>query len=100
MAQSKDIAALREKLRQQLPLLSTRYGVRSLAIFGSYVRRQEHEGSDLDVLVEFRKVPGLLTFVELENHLGDLLGVKVDLVMKQALKPRIGQRILEEMVPV
>jgi predicted nucleotidyltransferase len=42
----------------------------------------------------------LLRFIELENELSDELGVKVDLVMREALKPRIGERILEEVVPV
>jgi len=40
----------------------------------------------------------LLKFIELENYLSDLLKVKVDLVMKSALKPRIGKHILEEVV--
>ena len=100
MPRQKNISYLREILRQQLPLLSARYHVRSLGLFGSYVRQQQHEASDLDVLVEFRETPSLLKFIELENYLSDLLGLKVDLVMKQALKPRIGQRILEEVVLV
>ena len=48
----------------------------------------------------FAVTPGLFRFVELENHLTDLLGVKVDLVMRDALKPAIGQRVLAEMMPV
>ncbi len=48
----------------------------------------------------FDKTPDLLRYISLENHLSDLLGVKVDLVMKSALKPRIGQNILREAVPV
>ena len=87
-------------LRQHLPELADRFRVRSLGIFGSHVRREEHEGSDLDILVTFEEVPGLLGFLALENYLGDLLGIKVDLVMRDALKPRIGERILREVVPV
>lgn len=41
-----------------------------------------------------------MTFIELENYLSDLLGIKVDLVMQEALKPRISQHILKELVPV
>jgi predicted nucleotidyltransferase len=50
--------------------------------------------------IEFEKTSALslLDFVRLENHLSNVLGVKVDLVEKQALKPRIGKRILEEVV--
>jgi predicted nucleotidyltransferase len=64
------------------------------------VRGDERPASDLDVLVTFEESPGLLRFMELENYLSDLLGVMVDLVMRSALKPGIGERILEEAVPV
>lgn len=87
-------------LRDHLPQLGERYGVESLGIFGSYVRGEEREGSDLDLLVEFVDTPDLLEFVALGRDLSELLGVKVDLVMKRALKPRIGKRILEEVVAV
>jgi uncharacterized protein len=83
-------------LRQQLPELAEKYHVRSLEVFGSYIRDEQTSESDLDVLVTFDKAPGLLQYIALENHLSDLLGVKVDLVMKSALKPRIGQNILRE----
>ena len=88
------------KLRQHRPELEARFGVRSLGVFGSHVRNEDRQGSDLDVLVSFEKTPGLLSFLALENHLADLLGVKVDLVMEDSLKPGIGERILRERVPV
>lgn len=88
-------------LRAQMPELQESYGVRSLALFGSYVRGDQKVGSDLDLLVEFDDRPlTLLEIIHLENLLGDLLGVKVDLVEKQALKPGIGEHILAEAVPV
>jgi uncharacterized protein len=89
-----------EVLRQHELELRERYKVKTLGIFGSYVRNEQKKGSDLDVLVEFDESPSLFKFLELEHHLGDLLGVKVDLVMKDALKPAIGRRILNEVVPV
>ncbi len=64
--------------------------------FGSDVRREAGPGSDLDVLVRFRQTPGLIHFVELENYLSDSLGVRVDLVIAEALKPSIGRRVLAE----
>lgn len=88
------------KLRGLLPSIAGRYHVASLALFGSYVRGDQNRGSDLDVLVTFSRIPGLLKFVELENTLSDELGVKVDLVMPEALKPEIGRRISAEAVPV
>lgn len=87
-------------LRQQFPSLTERYGVETLEVFGSYVRAEQRQDSDLDLLVTFRKTPGLLSFLALENQLSDLLGVKVDLVMKDALKPSIGKNILREAVTV
>ena len=87
-------------LRDQLPELGHRYGVKSLGIFGSYVRGEERDGSDLDLLVEFTETPDLFKFVALGRELSELLGVKVDLIMMRALKARIGERILEEVVAV
>jgi len=90
----------RRVLREHLPLLSERYRVATLGLFGSYVRGTERADSDLDVLVTFDELPSLFRLIDLENHLGDLLGVKVDLVLRDSLKPRIGQRIRREVVPV
>ena len=93
-------AEFARKLRDQLPELGDSYGVKSLGLFGSYVRGEERDGSDLDLLVEFVDTPDLFEFVALGRDLSELLGVKVDLVMKRALKPRIGKRILEQVVAV
>jgi predicted nucleotidyltransferase len=87
-------------IREHLADLRERYGVESLGIFGSYVRGKQREDSDLDILVEFFRTPDLFEFVALKHELSDLLGVNVDLVMKDALKPRIGKRILQEVVEV
>ncbi len=85
-------------LREHLPELQKRYGVRSLGIFGSYVHGKQKRKSDLDILVEFERAPTFFQFIELEDRISELLGVKIDLVMKSALKPRIGERILAEVV--
>ena len=74
--------------------------MRSLGVFGSYVHGDQHERSDLDLLVEYDEAPGLLAFLELEQFLSDTLNVNVDLVMKGALKPRIGKRVLDDVVEV
>lgn len=100
MPEQTDVTKLIAKLRQHLQPLFERYRVQALGVFGSYVRHEQRLGSDLDVLVTFYEPPSLLKFIELENYLTDLLGVKVDLVMQDALKPAIGKRILEEVVPV
>jgi len=88
-------------LRMHLPELRQRYGIRSLGVFGSYVRSEQKRRSDLDLLVEFDDPTlSLFGFVEIENYLTKLLGIKVDLVEKDTLKPAIGRRILEEVLPV
>lgn len=89
-----------EVLRRETPHLVERFHISSLALFGSYVRGENRPDSDLDVLVEFSQTPGLFKYVELQDHLSDLLGVQVDLVMKGALKPRIGARVAQELVAV
>ncbi len=87
-------------LRELLPLLAARYHVASLGLFGSYLHGTQRPDSDLDVLVTFDEAPSLLHLIELENYLSDQLGVKVDLVPREALKPRIGECVLREVVPV
>lgn len=87
---------IRAKLKSLLPLLHERYHVQTLEVFGSYVRGEARSESDLDLLVTFNEVPTLFQFVGLENFLSDELGIKVDLVMKDSLKPNISKYILEE----
>ena len=100
MVEQRGIDELRDVLRQHLALFEERYGVASLGLFGSYVRREAGPESDLDVLVRFRRTPGLIRFIELENYLSDLLGVRVDLVTAEALKPGIGGGVLAEVEPI
>lgn len=89
-----------EILRQQLPDLRARYGVRSLGVFGSYLRGEVKKNSDLDVLVDFHKAPDLFEWIDLKEDLRSTLGIKVDLVSKASLKGNIGKRILDEVVQV
>lgn len=98
--QLKDIEYYIGILRQYLPEIKEKYSVSYLGVFGSYVRGEQTGESDLDVLVEFDEVPGLLKYIELEYYLSDLLGVKVDLVTRTGLKPNIGKHILNEVVSV
>lgn len=100
MPSVRDLDELRRILREQMPALREHYAVESLGLFGSYVRGDADSDSDLDVLVRFRQTPGLIGFVDLENHLSDLLGLRVDLVMEEALKPNVGRRVLAELEPI
>lgn len=87
-------------LRENLPKIKQEYNVESLAVFGSYLHQNQDRDSDLDLLVEFTQTPTLFQFLRLENYLTELLGVNVDLVMKCALKPRIGKQVLKEAQPI
>ena len=78
--------------------LREEYGVKEIGIFGSYARKENRKNSDIDILVEPERPMGFFTFIKLERYLSDLLGGKVDLVTKSALKPYIGRRILSEVI--
>lgn len=86
------------RIKEALPALREKHGLTSVGIFGSYVRDDQTRGSDVDILVEFEKPLSLFRFMALELELGDLIGLKVDLVMKTTLKPAIGKHILSEVV--
>lgn len=100
MPHNADVETYRSKLQAMLPELKEEYYVSYIGLFGSYVRGENTPESDLDVLVEFSRTPTIFRFVHLENYLSDSLGVKVDLVMKNALKPNIGKHILNEVEAV
>ena len=95
-----DTEGIMEKIKEEMPYLRERYKVKNVGIFGSYIRGDSNKESDVDILVEFHEPPTLLEFMALERHIGELTGMKVDLVMKTALKPGIGERILQEVVYV
>ena len=85
-----------EILSQHLPRIQNEYQVERLGVFGSTVRGEQSSQSDIDILVEFSGAIGMVKFIQLENSLQSLLGTKVDLVSKKALKRYIGQQILSE----
>jgi hypothetical protein len=87
-------------LEKELPYLKEKFNVKTIGIFGSYVRSEQKRESDIDVLVEFQKPVGFFEFIELEDYLSEKLGEKVDLVTPDALKPLIKPRILKEVVYV
>ena len=96
----KNFNEIKKILKKHEKEIKERYEIKEIGIFGSYLRGEANEESDIDILVEFEphaKI-SLLDFVELENYLSDLLGVKVDLVEKSALKPRIGKQIVSEVI--
>jgi len=94
--ESKMLKEIEKILNENKVVLTKQFKVKEIGIFGSIVRGEDKETSDVDILVEFKEPIGLFKFLELEEYLSDLIGRKVDLVSKKALKPRIGKHILRE----
>jgi len=92
----KTLSEIKEILRRHKEILKKKYKVKSIAIFGSYARNEQKETSDIDILVEFYKTPDLIEFVDLKYYLEDILGIKVDLVTKNALHPMIREEVLKD----
>ncbi len=96
----KTLDEIKEVIQKHKDELRQQYGLKEIGVFGSYVKGAQREDSDLDILIEFERPVGFVKFLQLENRLSELLGVKVELVTKKALKPFIGKRILQEVVYV
>ena len=95
MALEKNKANILQTLADHEQVLNG-YGVREIGLFGSYVRGDAHAASDIDLLVDLEEGHKTFrNFMALNYYLEDLLGVKVDLVTKQALSPYIGPHILD-----
>jgi hypothetical protein len=88
---------IEERLRQSKPQLAKKYKVEKIGLFGSFAREEQTEDSDVDILVEFTEPVGW-EFIDLKDELERLLGRKVDLVTKNALKPLIKDDILREVL--
>ncbi len=92
------IKEINEILKAHKEKLYRKYSVVEIGVFGSIVRGEQKKRSDIDILVEFEKVPDLLKFINLERYLSRLLKKKVDLVSKKAIRPELKDMILSEVV--
>lgn len=91
-----ELSLIKKTLQEQKGVLSAHYGVNEIGLFGSVTKGTASRSSDIDILIDFYKTVDLLTFIDLKHYLSKLLDAEVDLVMKDGLKPRIGERILKE----
>jgi len=73
-------------LRKNILNIKKNYSVKSIGVFGSYVYNEQRDKSDLDILIEFTETSSLISFIRFEHHLSDILGIKADLVMKDAIE--------------
>jgi predicted nucleotidyltransferase len=95
----KRLEQLKSMLLEHKSELKEKYKIKEIAIFGSYARGDESLKSDVDILVEFDEPIGL-DFVTLAEELETILGVSVDLVSINAIKPKMMKYIKEELVYV
>src|SRR5690348_5921543 len=85
---------IRAELRAMLPELRARWPIARLGVFGSYVRGEQDQDSDLDLLVDLERPVSLFTFLEMEEEISRRLGLRVEMVTRPALRPYIGHSIL------
>ena len=100
MSDDSKIICYQKTLRPRFSDLQRRYGLTALAFFGSQARGEARPDSDLDVLAEFSDTPSLFRILELESELSELLGVRVDLALRQSLRPDVARHALAELVPL
>jgi uncharacterized protein len=96
-----DPAVTREEVQRRLSEQRaelTSLSVRSLHVFGSVARGDSAPDSDVDLLVDFDRPIGLFHFFRVQQQLERILGSRVDLVMREAVKPQLRDRILREAV--
>lgn len=94
----KTLEEIKKILKENQTVLRERFKVKEMGIFGSFVRGEQRKRSDVDILVEFEEVISLLKLASLENFLTDLIGMKIDVVPKEDIRPELKKRILEEVV--
>jgi predicted nucleotidyltransferase len=98
MPKRPDINSIKQTLRLLKPDLARRFALKQIGIFGSAVRGEATEASDIDILIEYNTNSTLSFFdiITLEDELSSALQAKVDIVTLPALKRRIGEQILSE----
>ena len=93
----RDINYVKTKLQSNKSYIQHTFNIEGMGVFGSFVRNEQKPGSDIDILVVFKK--GFKDFfndVRCKYYLEEILGAKVDLVMKDAIKPRLKDKIMRE----
>ena len=87
---------IKNKLTALKPELHKRFGVSEIGVFGSWVRGEQKETSDIDVLVDFDRTVGLFEIMELQDYLEETFNCKVDIAARDSLRKYIGRHILAE----
>jgi predicted nucleotidyltransferase len=96
----KTIKEIKSVLAEKKTDFRKEYKVKEISIFGSYVKDEQKETSDIDILVTFDRPVSLLHIVSFENHLSDILGIKADVILEKNIRSELRDSILTEAVPV
>ena len=100
MEKKKSLKELIDSISSMKEVVKIKYRAEIVGIFGSFVRGEEKETSDIDVLVEFEKEADLFDFIGLAVYLEEKLGMKVDVVPRDTVRPELKDIILRKAVPV
>lgn len=95
----KNLEEIKTKLKANKKGLSKKYHISKLSVFGSYARGDQQENSDLDLLVDFKENIGI-KIIDLADELEQIIGLKVDLISKNALKKRYFMAIEKDLINV
>ena len=93
-----DIAQIKNAVEKIKPVLREKYAIDTLYLFGSYARGEQTDRSDIDLLVDFKTTPDLLTFIEIEEYLESRLHEDIDLIPRRKLHPQLRDQILREAI--
>ena len=96
----KTFSEIRSILHSHESDLRRHHGITGLSVFGSVVRGEAREDSDIDILATFSGPIGLLKLIDAEYYLSDILGLKVDLIPSDEVRPELQEQIYREAVPV
>ncbi len=88
------------RLKELKPIIATRYKVREIGLFGSFVRGEQEVSSDIDLLAEFEDKADLFDLIGLALYLEEIFQRQVDLVPKQALRSELRESVLQQVVAI
>jgi predicted nucleotidyltransferase len=95
----KTFEEIKKKIEEHREELISRFKIKEIGIFGSYARGDQDETSDVDILVDYSDEHiSLFDVLDVKYYFEELLGLNVDIVTREALKPVIGKHIMEEVV--
>ena len=96
--ESKSLVEIQTILLEVKSRLQDYYRVATLGIFGSYARTEQHQNSDVDLLIDYVKAPSLIKVIELRDYLSDRLNIKVDVVTVNGLRADIKEQVLSDVI--